>query len=72
MVDDDSADGSSLARDGILAAVGELERHGLQPEDIADALLVIGANAIEHLIGAEQTAVLLTEMAKELRQSLLN
>jgi hypothetical protein len=56
-----------LAANAILDAVADLRVKGTSPEDVADALLILGANAVVELMGAKRTAQLLEEMAEELR-----
>jgi hypothetical protein len=48
-------------------AIADLRLKGVLPEDIADALFILGANAVVELLAAELTAQLLEEMAEELR-----
>jgi hypothetical protein len=51
----------------ILDTIADLRVKGALPEDIADALFILGANAVVELMGAELTAQLLEAMARELR-----
>jgi hypothetical protein len=56
-----------VAAKAILDTVADLRVKGEPPEDVADALLILGANAVVELMGTELTAQLLEEMAEELR-----
>ena len=68
----DDQPGRNRVRDTILAAVGQMDEQGLPPEDIADGLLVIGANAVIGLVGKERAAAILMEMSKEFWKSVMN
>jgi hypothetical protein len=56
-----------FAAKAILDTVADLRVKGTPPEDVADALLILGANAVVELVGAERAAQFLEEMAEELR-----
>jgi hypothetical protein len=58
---------TEVCRSMILKAVSELEELGIGPADIADTLLILGANAVAGLVGPEETADLLAAMSEEIR-----
>jgi hypothetical protein len=62
-MDEDSTEASRA----IMLAVAELEAGGVASEEVADALVILGANALVRLLGNQATADFLETLASELR-----
>jgi hypothetical protein len=60
----------SIAARAILNTLANLRAKGIPPEDVTDALVILGANEMVELMGAEFTARFLEEMAEELRAAI--